>query len=114
MQSNKEMLEELANARLDDAMHLTNLEARSKAFGEAMDAIDRLNEMNKIENANKEKDEKCLSIVIKVVEIAAMPIMLKLIDLGCHKSLINTIGRVEQMETFTSTPGRAISKMFKF
>lgn len=114
MKGNKELLEELVNARLDDAMSLCDLDQKSKAFKEAMEAVDRLNEMNKIENANAGKNEKRLEVAIKVVEVAAMPIMLKLIDLGCHKSLINTIGRIEQMEAFTSTPGRAISKMFKF
>lgn len=44
-----------------------------------------------------------------VLGLVAAPV----IDLLCKRSLTKTIGKIEQMETFTSTPGRSISSWFR-
>lgn len=114
MEDNKKLLEELVNHRLDDAMSLTDKDAKTQSFREAMEAVDRLNEMQKIENSVPKLKDRVIDISMRVIEIAVIPVSLKLVDLKCHKSLVRMIGTIEQMECFTSTPGKAIGKMFKF
>lgn len=57
--------------------------------------------------ANKE-------LAIKIVTIVAGVALTPVIDLACKRSLARFIGTVEQMETFTSTPGRSMSSWFRF
>ena len=114
MENNQQLLEELVNGRLDDAMHVCDEARKTQAFDEAMAAIDRLNEMKKTNSGIKNKKEKRWDMVFKGLEVAAVPAILKIVELGCNKYLIKYIGTIEQMETFTGTPGRAIGKMFKF
>ena len=114
MEDNKKLLEELVNHRLDDAMSLADKDAKDQSFREAMEAVDRLNEMQKIENSVPKMTDRVFDIGVRVLEVAAIPVALKVMDFKFHKRLIEIIGTVERMECFTSTPGKAIGKMFKF
>ncbi len=114
MDENKRLLEELVNHRLDDAMSLTDKEAKDQSFKEAMEAVDRLNEMQKIENSVPKWTDRVFDVGFKVLEVAVIPVSLKVLDFVFDKKKIRIIGTIEQMECFTSTPGKAIGKMFKF
>ena len=69
-----------------------------------------LEEILKAETSKTEKKEVNLKLVSIVAGIALTPVM----DTLCKRYLAGFIGKVEQMETFTSSPGRSISSWFRW
>lgn len=78
---------------------------------ELLKAMNVLNEMTKDENARKgAKTDTVVRVVTFVGGLVGTPI----ITYCCQKKLAKFIGTVEQMETFTSMPGRSISSWFRW
>lgn len=82
-------------------------EAYEKMLAEIAKATTVRNESKKIGNENKD-------LAIKIGTVAAGVFITPVIDYVLKRSLAGFIGKVEQMETFTSTPGRAIGSWFKW
>lgn len=82
-----------------------------KVLGEIMKAMDGKTELTRIEDARTDakKDR-----VIKVCTFAAGLALTPAIDYFAKKGLAKFIGTVEQMECFTSTPGRSIGSWFRW
>jgi hypothetical protein len=86
-------------------------EEYDKVLAAIMKARDGETELKKIESERESaKTDNWIKIGTFVVGLIAAP----LIDLGIKKSLAKYIGTIEQMETFTSTPGRSMSGWFRF
>lgn len=99
--------------RLQD--ELTALEPGSDEYNavqtELLKAMEVMNEMVKIDHARKgAKVDTAIRIVATVGGVVLTPI----IATCCQKHLAKFIGTIEQMETFTSTPGRAMSSWFRW
>lgn len=78
---------------------------------EIMKAKDGETELKKIYDA---RDEAKKDRIFKIGTFAAGLVLAPIIDTICKRSLAKFIGTVEQMETFTSTPGRSMSSWFKW
>lgn len=100
--SNKVLLEELINKRLQESLDDEN--ENSEAFEEAMEAIDR---SMKLESAKRDRLVKC-------IEIGALVVAAPLIDAGCKKAFAKMICNFEVDNVFTSTAGKSLSSLFKF
>ena len=82
-------------------------EAYEKIRAEIAKATILRKKKKKIGNENKD-------LAIKIGTVAAGVFITPVIDYVLKRSLAGFIGKVEQMETFTSTPGRAIGSWFKW
>lgn len=82
-----------------------------RILGEIMKAKEGETELLKIEDARKAAK---IDTKIRVGTFVAGLIFAPIIDTICKRSLAKFIGTVEQMETFTSTPGRSMSSWFKW
>lgn len=100
--SNKVLLEELINKRLQESLDDEN--ENSEAFEQAMKAIEKSTELE-----SKKKDR-----LIKCLEIGAFVVAAPLIDAGCKKAFAKLICDFEVENVFTSTAGRSLSSLFKF
>lgn len=100
--TNRELLNEVIEQRLKES--LENPAEDNGSFEEAMAAIDRQIELDKVK---KDKIMKC-------VEIGAAVVAAPLIEAGCKKAFAKMICTFEQDYTFTTTAGRALSSLFKF
>lgn len=86
-------------------------EEYTKVLTELMKAKDGENELKKIHDA---KEEAKWDRAIKIGTFAAGLVLAPVVDTVCKRSLAKFIGTVEQMETFTSSPGRSISSWFRW
>ena len=78
---------------------------------ELLKAMNVLNEMVKNEDARRgAKTDTTIRVMTFVGGLVLTPI----ITTCCQKHLAKFIGTVEQMETFTSMPGRAMSSWFRW
>lgn len=88
-----------------------------KLLSQIMKAEDRRLEVDKIESANCESENKNKEArknrLIQIGTFSAGLLIPPIIDLICKRNLTKLIGTVEQMETFTTTPGRSISGWFR-
>ena len=100
---NKKLLEEVINNRLTKSLEDNPDEAKA-AFEEAMQAIDRQNEMD------KDKRDK----VIKVLEIGTAVVAAPLIEAACKKGFARMICEFEKDYNFTTMAGKSLSALFKF
>lgn len=100
---NKALLEEVIKDRLDKSLD-ENAENREEAFNEAMEAIDRQNELDK---NNKDR-------IVKVVEIGAAIVAVPLIEAGCKKAFAKMICEFEKDYTFTTSAGKTLANLFRF
>ena len=108
----KELLETVIKDRLETANSKTaDAEVRKSSFREAMDGIDRLIELEKTESSKKEQR---FSPIIKFIEVGAIPAGLLVIDFLCKRSHTTRICNFEKDYTFTTTPGRSLSGLFRF
>lgn len=84
-------------------------EEHDKVLNEIIRAMDGKIEFKKIKDAQDgaKKDQ-----LIKIGTFAAGLILAPLIETLCKRSLTKYIGTIEQMETFTSTPGRSMLPSF--
>lgn len=89
-----------------------------KLLSEITKATTVRNENRKIEIAETEaktcKSNAKKDIAIKVATIVTGVLLTPVIDYALKRSMVNVIGKVEQMETFTSTAGRSMSSWFKW
>lgn len=100
--NNRELLEQVIEDRLNKC--LENTDDNDISFEEAMQAIEKQTELDKI------KKEK----IVKFVEIGALVVAAPLIEAGCKKAFAKMICTFEQDYTFTTTAGRALSSLFRF
>ena len=78
---------------------------------ELLKAMEVLNEMAKVDDARKGAK---VDTTIRVVTFVGGLVLAPVITTVCQKHLAKFIGTVEQMETFTSMPGRAMSSWFRW
>ena len=126
----KNLLEEVIENRLKKAKD-DNLseEEQKRAFKEAMEAVDRSIQLDKIASAENEqqmkldleieknellKKEQKVNRIIKCVEVAAVPAALFIADCLFKRYYIRTVCNFEKDYTFTTTPGKSISGIFRF
>lgn len=83
----------------------------SAVQGELLAAMNVLNEMTKDENARKGAKT---DVIIRVATFVGGLVGTPIITYHCQKRLAKFIGTVEQMETFTTMPGRSISSWFRW
>lgn len=112
----KDLLEKVIEENLKVASEWEpGTEEHDKAFKEAMNAIDRCIELDKMEDKKKEqKDNK----VVKYIEVIAIPVGLVLLkgafDFATKWYFAKKVCNFEKEYTFTTTPGRSISSWFKW
>ena len=100
---NKKLLEEVINDRLTKSLG-ENPDEASAAFEEAMQAIDRQNELD------KDKKDRA----VKVVEIGMAVVAAPLIEAACKKGFARMICEFEEDHIFTTMAGKSLSALFKF
>lgn len=100
---NKKLLEEVINDRLTKSLG-ENPEEATAAFEEAMQAIDRQNELD------KDKKDR----MVKVVEIGMAVVAAPLIEAACKKGFARMICEFEEDHIFTTMAGKSLSALFKF
>lgn len=108
----KELLEAVIERNLKIASETeVGTEKHVKAHKEAMEGIDRCIELDKIEDKKKEQKE---SKLVKYIEIAIIPAGLIVLDYAFKYHFMKTVCNFEKEYTFTTTPGRSISGLFKW
>ena len=99
--------------RLQD--ELSTLEPGTEAYNavqtELMKAMEVMTEMVKVNDARKGAK---VDTTVKVVTFAGGLVLAPVIETVCKRYLAGFIGKVEQMETFTSSAGRGISSWFRW
>lgn len=144
----KELLEKVVTQRLNEALECdVESEEGKRAFKEAMEAISKCIELEKIESAEeaqlynrdlermkvesaeeaKDKDrelerekiemskkEQNQNKWIKFIEVAAIPVGITLLNFALNRYYIRTICNFEKDYTFTTSPGKGISGLFRF
>ena len=100
---NKKLLEEVINDRLKKSL-VDNPDIASAAFEDAMQAIDRQNELD------KDKKDR----MVKVVEIGMAVVAAPLIEAACKKGFARMICEFEEDHIFTTMAGKSLSALFKF
>lgn len=109
---NKELLDKVVKDRLEWALaNDVGSEEEKLMFEEAMKAIDRQVELEKIESAKKEQKE---NRVVRIVEIVAVPVALETLGFIYRRIFMKDVCNFEKDYTFTTTPGRSISGLFKW
>ena len=117
---NKQLLEEVIQRRLELALKEKG-EISEAAFEEAMQAIDRQMEIDKIKlealnNQDKmqvDKNRDRRDSVIKCLEIGATFIVTPLLTAKVNKSFAHMLCEFEKDYNFTTTAGKSLSKIFK-
>ena len=102
--------------------HVPKSEESRAALEQAVDAARVCTEIAKIREAREEqeKNEKLKSKdaridrMVKAAEIVGLMLIAPTVKYLFDRRRIIDIGLVERMESFTSTPGRALGKMFDF
>ncbi len=100
---NKKLLAKVINDRLTKSLG-DNPDEASAAFGEAMEAIDRQNTLD------KDKKDR----IVKVVEIGVTVVAAPLIEAACKKGFAHMICEFEKDYNFTTMAGKSLSALFKF
>ena len=99
--------------RLQDALRKLEpgTEEYNAVHGELLKAVERMNDIVKTEDARKGAKT---DTVVRVVTFVGGLVLTPVITTLCQRNLAKFIGTVEQMEIFTSTPGRSISSWFRW
>ena len=141
-EKNRELLGKVINNRLEQALSKSGEAAEESklAFKEAMDAVSKQIELDKIEAAHAEHEEKMNMERVKLnneesktireesfkaeeakrdrwVQIglfAAGLFASPLIEVACKKSYAKLLCEFEKDYTFTTSAGRSLSGLFKF
>lgn len=133
METNKELLDQVIEDDLITVQdHDVCSEPHHKAFKEVMEAFDRRIELEKIEEKKRELDfkEKELALrekelafkeksekngkVLKYIEVIGVPVGLLALEYVFKYHFMKTVCNFEKDYTFTTTPGRSISSLFKW
>lgn len=131
----KDLLAEVAADRLQKALENDpgNDDYDSEAFDEGITAVKAYTEMVKVDDAHNEElgrqelekdkqesdkkfkmSESTKEKIIKGVELGLVVVVAPIIGYKCNKNLAQFLCKAEQFESFTSTAGRSLGKMFKF
>jgi hypothetical protein len=78
---------------------------------ELLKAIEVMNEVDKTEDARRGAKT---DTAVRIVTFAAGLVLTPVITTVCQRNLAKFIGTIEQMETFTSMPGRSIASWFRW
>lgn len=109
---NKELLEKVIKNRLENSLSEDlDPEEKEAFFKEAMEAMDRHIELERVESTKKEQN---LNRMVRYVEVVAVPVGLLMIDSFVKWRFMKTVCNFEKDYTFTTTPGRSISSFFRF
>ena len=118
-----EIRKELEKVVLDRLKQTSGSEDKENrlAYKEAMEGLDHLLQLEKNEVAKEEfklkteldKDSQKKNRLIKYIEIGA-PLVILLLDAGFKMHFMRKICMFEKDYTFTTTPGRSLSGLFKF
>ena len=105
---NKKLLDEVIKNRLETALESdAEAEGNNAAFKQAMEAIDRQIEVDKKSQAKRD-------LWIRIGEIAAGIILVPTIQHCFNMRYAKIMCNFEKDYTFTTSPGRAMSKFFNF
>lgn len=86
-------------------------EEYDKVLSDIMKAKTGENEIKKIEADEKSAKKE---LTLRLIMFGAGLVLTPVIDVLCKRNLAKFIGEVEQMETFTSMPGKSISSWFRW
>jgi hypothetical protein len=131
---NKELLSKVIKNRLEEALKLTpEASSDSRAFKEAMDAVSKQIELDKIEQSRQEqiermkmehdknlrdefakRDEARKDRFVQIGIFTAGLILSPLIETACKRGYAHMICEFEKDYTFTTTAGRQLSGLFRF
>lgn len=126
---NIKLLEDVIKNRLEIAEDDVESEESKRAFKEAMEAIDKMIqleklEVSKLEVENKERlerekfdktnREQKKNDILRIVEVVAVPVGLFVMDCLFKRYYMRSVCNFEKDYTFTTTPGKSISGLFKF
>lgn len=144
---NIKLLEDVIKNRLEIAEDDVESEESKRAFKEAMEAIDKMIqleklevsklevenkerlereklEVSKLEAENKERlerekfeksnKEQKKNDILRIVEVVAVPVGLFTLDCLFKRYYMRSVCNFEKDYTFTTTPGKSISGLFKF
>lgn len=119
----KEQLEQVIEDRLESALlYEEGSEDSIRAFKEATRAIELLNEAEKLEHQKEseliritetERSER-KNTVLKVIEIAAVPVGLFVLDCVFKNHYMKKVCNFEKDYTFTTSAGKGLSSLFQF
>lgn len=107
----KELLEEVVKDRLERSLNAPSEEEKDNAFEEAMKATDRCIEIEKVES---DQQTQKVNRIIKIIEIAAVPVALAGLNYLFKKDFLKDVMRFEREDTFTGSGGRSVSSWFRF
>lgn len=122
---NNEILKKVMKERLESSLSIGEAfsEESKQTFREAMEATDRYIALEKIKAEEREKEknreferdkfesdkkDKVFDKALRVAEVVAVPLIVLGVKQVFDIRNIKLIGKVEQMETFVSTPGKKI------
>ena len=120
---NKKLLDEVINNRLEKALQSdADAEGSNVAFKQAMEAIDRRNELEKIEAAHDEQVEKQKTakkeaigtFIIRTIEVGSAILIVPLVNHCFNMRYAKELCNFEKDYTFTTSAGKATSKFFNF
>ena len=109
---NKKLLDEVINDRLTKAKDSNVSDEESvAAFKQAMEAIDRRNEIDK--QAVAKRDNR-LTIAIRIAEVAAAIVIVPFMQHRFNMKYAESLCHFEKDYTFTTTAGKATKSFFNF
>lgn len=123
MDENKELLDKVIKNRLEQALQSdSNAEGSNDAFKQAMEAIDRRNELERIEASHAEQVEKqktakketAINLGIRFLEVAAAILIVPCVNHRFNMRYAKELCTFEKDYTFTTSAGKATSKFFNF
>lgn len=130
----KNLVANVATARLEYALnHEPGSEEGELAFKQGITAFNAYTELAKIDDAHEELVERrrieeqkqfrdeALRMkeskrdrIVKGIEIAAVAVIAPVVGYACNRAFAGFLCKAEQFETFTTTAGRSLGKIFKF
>jgi len=120
---NKKLLDEVIKNRLETAKQSTaDADGNNAAFRQAMEAIDRRIEIDKIDASYEEQSKKQeqskkevdINMWIQIGGLVASMVVVPTMNHFYNMRYAKTLCHFEKDYTFTTTPGKATSKFFNF
>lgn len=123
------LLDQVIESRLRSAADQPESEESKRIFKEAMEALDKMIQYEKIEVSRleleskermekeklaKSKEEQKKNDIMRIIEIAGVPVGLFILDCLFKRYYMRSVCNFEKDYTFTTTPGKSISGLFKF
>lgn len=118
LKKNRDLLEEVTQNRLEEALSSTDDDKKAAAFKEAMEALNKQIEISKIDASNDEEESKLKEAkkdrIIRCVELGATVLLTPVLDYAFKKSFAKIICSFEKDYTFTTTAGKTFGGLFRF